>query len=161
MVYENDVHLVKTGQKIHFTVSNRPHEEFIAKVFAIGEIFDPNTRAVHIHAAISGNTSGLIPGMYITGHLHTNSKLTRTLPNDAIVTEGIKSYIFIVDNDEPEEHGKDVTPFKMVEVVTGKTDDGFTEVRLLEKLSDTSQIVMNNAYYLHADMNKEELEHEH
>ena len=160
MVYENDVHLVKTGQKIHFTVSNRPDEEFIANVFAIGEMFDPKTRAVHIHANISGNTSGLIPGMYITGHLHTNNKMVQTLPDDAIVHEGVKSYIFVVDNEKEEEHNNH-NAYRMVEVITGKKDEGFTEINLMEELSGNPLIVLNNAYYLHADMNKEELEHEH
>ena len=45
--------------------------------------------------------------MYISGHLHTDEKYTRTLPNDAIVTEGTKSFIFILDNEAIGEHGRD------------------------------------------------------
>ena len=107
MVYEKDVHLVKEGQKVHFTVSNRPDEELTATVFAIGKEFEANSRAVHIHADIDEKVSGLISGMYISGHLHTDEKFTRTLPNDAIVTEGTKSYIFIQVNEALEEHGHD------------------------------------------------------
>ena len=88
MIYEKDVHLLKIGQKVHFTVSNRPNEEFVAKVFAIGKEFNSNTRAIQIHANVTEKTDGLIPGMYISGHLHTDEKSTRTLPNDAIVKIG-------------------------------------------------------------------------
>ncbi len=172
MVYENDVHLVKEGQKVHFTVSNRPSEELTATVFAVGKEFKSNSRAVHIHAKINEKVSGLIPGMYISGHLHTDEKYTRALPNDAIVSEGTKSYIFIRDKQALEEQGHDETEkeeihteneaeensmaFRMVEVIPGLKDDGYTEIHLINSLPDNTQVVMNAAYYLLADMKKEE-----
>ncbi len=192
MIYEKDVHLVKEGQKVHFTVSNRPSEELTATVFAIGKEFEANSRAVHIHAKINEKVSGLISGMYISGHLHTDEKYTRTLPNDAIVTEGTKSYIFIQDNEALEEHGHDEhaeengnhvdeesheghehgdvddddanddkMAFKMIEVITGLKDDGYTEIHLIDSLPENTKVVMNAAYYLLADMKKEETEHDH
>ncbi len=184
MIYEKDVHLVKSGQKVHFTVSNRPDEEFTANIFAIGKEFDANSRAIHIHAKINEKVSGLVPGMYISGHLHTDEKYTKTLPNDAIVTEGTKSYIFVLTDNEADEHehgeqvennehgheeeghaheekDKQSKAFKMVEVITGQKDDGFTEVHLVDSLPENTQVVLNAAYYLLADMKKEETEHEH
>jgi len=101
--------------------------------------------------------SGLIPGMYISGHLHTDENYTRTLPNDAIVTEGTKSFIFIFDETE---FSYDMT-FRMVEVITGQKDNSYTEIFLIDSLKENTKIVMNAAYYLLADMKKEETEHEH
>jgi cobalt-zinc-cadmium efflux system membrane fusion protein len=197
MIYEKDVHLVREGQKVHFTVSNRPEEELTGTVFAIGKEFEANSRAVHIHAKINDKISNLISGMYITGHLHTDEKYTRTLPNDAIVTEGTKSFIFILDSEALEEHEHDETEheghdedeeshmdeenhqghehgeefdndgaenmmaFKMIEVFVGLKDDGYTEIKLINSLPENTQVVMNAAYYLLADMKKEETEHEH
>ncbi len=168
MIYEKDVHLLRDGQKIHFTVSNRPGEELTATIFAIGKEFEPNTRSVHIHANINEKTTGLVPGMYISGHLHTDEKYTRTLPNDAIVNEGTKSFIFILDKDaQSGEHdhgegdGGHKKTFKMTEMITGQKDDGFTEVKLIDPLPEDTKVVMNAAYYLLADMKKEETEHEH
>ncbi|MCD6555620.1 MAG: efflux RND transporter periplasmic adaptor subunit [Bacteroidales bacterium] len=173
LIYEKDVHLVKKGQTVHFTVSNKPEEEFTAEVFAIGKEFDPNIRAVNIHTKINGDVSKLIPGMYISGHLHTDKRLTKTLPNDAIVSEGTKSYIFILDETTKPEHGEHVEEneeehaeeehikaFKMTEVITGQKDDGYTEIKLIEDLPENVKIVLNAAYYLLADMKKEENEHE-
>ncbi len=183
LIYEKDVHLVKLGQKVHFTVANRPDEEYTADVFAIGKEFDPNTRAIHIHAKINEKVKGLVPGMYISGHLHTDKKYTKTLPDDAIVKEGTKSYIFILYENAPEkeahvhneageehdehageeehQHEKGKKAFKMVEVITGQQDDGYTEVHLIDSLPENTLIVQNVAYYLLADMKKEETEHEH
>ncbi len=174
MVYENDVYLVKKGQKVHFTVSNMPGKELTATVFAVGKEFEPNTRSVHIHAKIDGDKTGLIPGMYISGHLHTDEKYTRALPDGAIVSEGTKSYIFIRDDsiidetgsdEEKHEEGKENNlhpaagnemAFRMVEIIPGRKDEGYTEVHLLDSLPDHMQIVLNTAYYLLADMKKEE-----
>lgn len=197
MIYEKDVHLLKEGQKVHFTVSNRPEEELTGTVFAIGKEFEASSRALHIHAKINDKTSNLISGMYISGHLHTDEKYTRTLPNDAIVTEGTKSFIFILDNEAIGEHGRDesehaghdeddksqldeenhkghahgdnddndgeenIMAFRMIEVITGLKDDGYTEIHLINSLPENTQVVMNAAYYLLADMKKEETEHEH
>jgi len=185
MIYEKDVHLIKEGQKVDFTVSNRPGEELIASVFAIGKEFEENTRSVHIHAELQGETSGLIPGMYISGHIHTDEKYTRTLPNDAIVTEGIKSYIFILDNEieehdehdhnseggEEEDHSAENEnhdggdnqnmTFRMIEIIPGQIEGAYTEVHLIDSLPDDTKIVMNAAYYLLSDLKKEETEHEH
>ena len=179
MVYEKDVHLIKEGQKVHFTVSNR-QQELTATVFAIGKKFDANTRAVHIHTKIHENVSDLIPGMYISGHLHTDKTNTHTLPNDAIVNEGTKSFIFIKDNNALENHKHNEVhegehehvdidddsdngkmAFRMVEVITGLKDDGYTEIILIDSLPKNTLVVLNAAYYLLADMNKEETEHEH
>lgn len=161
MVYEKDVHLIKEGQKINFTVSNRPGEELTATIFAIGKEFEANSRAVHVHAKINEKISGLIPGMYITGNLDTDEKYTRTLPNDAIVAEGTKSYIFILDHEDDDDVAEKKMAFRMIEVIPGLKDDGYTEVQLINPLPEDTQIVMNAAYYLLADIKKEETEHEH
>lgn len=195
MVYENDVYLLKNGQKIDLTVSNLPGEELSATIFAIGKEFEPNTRAVHIHATLDKNPGNLIPGMYVSGHIHTDKNNTRTLPNDAVVAEGTKSYIFILDESvetvEHEGHGDEAVAekeegqaheaeedhageaghedeegghemaFRMLEVITGKQEGGYTEIKLISPLPDDTQIVLNAAYYMLADMKKEETEHKH
>ena len=157
-VYEKDVPLLRLGQKIHFTVSNKEDKEYTAEIFAIGKQFDNDSRSVHIHANILGNKSGLIPGMYIDGHLHTDKNYVKTVPNDAIVTEGVKSFIFVVDdNTGGNEENEEGTAFMMVEVIKGQSDDGYTAVTLKEELPDNTKIVLNSAYYLFSDLGKDEL----
>lgn len=179
LVYEKDVHLLKPGQKVNFTVSNRRGEELMATIFAIGREFEPNTRAVHIHARLDKNPGDLIPGMYVSGQIHTDQNYTQTLPTGAVVSEGTKSFIFVRDvhalenmeaeehshddgeSEEEHEHGENPIAFKMVEVITGKSDEGYIEVNVLEHLPEDTQIVLNAAYYLLADMKKEDTAHEH
>ncbi len=185
LVYEKDIHYLNIGQKIHFTVSNKAKKEYTATIFAIGKKIEEDTRAVPIHSNIDNKTEDLIPGMYITGHLHTDTNYVKALPNDAVVSDGIKSYIFIVDNDKHEEHNhktenndereehshevhnhKNIKEFdsiklKMTEVIIGQSDDAYTQISLLKELPKDTKIVLNSAYYLLSDLKKEETEHEH
>jgi len=185
LVYEKDIHYLNIGQKIHFTVSNKAKKEYTATIFAIGKKIEEDTRAVPIHSNIDNKTEDLIPGMYITGHLHTDTNYVKALPNDAVVSDGIKSYIFIVDNDKHEEYNhktenndereehshevhnhKNIKEFdsiklKMTEVIIGQSDDAYTQISLLKELPKDTKIVLNSAYYLLSDLKKEETEHEH
>jgi len=173
LVFENDIHLIKEGQNVDFTVSNKPGEELSAKIFAIGKEFEVNSRAIHIYAQLDKVQPELIPGMYISGHIHTDKNYSLALPDNAVVTEGTKSFIFILDQnalkefeeeneenknevEEKVEIGEDAMAFRMVEVITGQKDAGYTEVKLFESLSEDTQIVMNAAYYLLSDLKKDE-----
>ena len=49
----------------------------------------------------------------------------------------------------------------MVEVIPGLKDEGYTEIQLINSLPENTQVVLNAADYLLADMKKEETEHEH
>ena len=73
-----------------FTVSNKPGEELSAKIFAIGKEFEANSRAVHIHAHLLKMQTGLIPGMYISGHIHTDKNYTQALPDNCYCYGGYK-----------------------------------------------------------------------
>ncbi len=191
LVYEKDIHLLKIGQRIDFTVSNHPGEEFRAKIFAIAKEFQNDTRAVLVHAKLDKPNDKLIPGVYVSGHVHTDQIFTKALPESAIVTEGTKSYIFIKDDEaakkflHADEHGHDegehvaeendheehnevehdkeneAWAFRMIEIIPGVTDNGYVEIRLIDSISANAQIVMNAAYYLLSDLQKSENKHEH
>ncbi len=165
LVYEKDLHKIKIGQKVHFMVANRPDGELSGRIFAINKEFEPDVRAVRIHASIEGNKKDLIPGMFITGHINTDSVYTRSLPVDAVVREGEKYYIFIVDDqalkNEFQHRGQTQTPeklhaFRMVEIAKGAEDNGYVEIHLLNPLPDTTKVVVKGAYYLLSDLKKEE-----
>ncbi len=171
LVYEKDIHKVSVGQKVHFTVANRPNGELSGRIFAMEKEFEPDVRAVKVHASINDSKKGLIPGMYITGHIHTDSIYTKTLPADAVVREGEKYYIFIVDNKalkeehehlahEENESEEKLYAFRMVEIAKGAEDNGYVEIRLLSPMPDTTKVVVKGAYYLLSDLKKEETEHD-
>jgi cobalt-zinc-cadmium efflux system membrane fusion protein len=159
MVFEKDVYKVREGQKVSFTVESVPGKTLSAKIFSVGKNFELNPRIVHVHAEIDQKEFFLIPGMYINGKIYTESMSVIALPEEAIIAEEGKSYIFMAE--EHQEDGKMEWMFEPIEIKTGATDEGWVEINLLEPLPEGAQVAWNNAYYLIAEMKKGETSHEH
>lgn len=164
MVYEKDADKVKEGQIIRFTVANMPDKILQAKVFSVGKTIEEDPRAIHVHADIITPVTELIPGMYINGRLQVDDTKVKALPQGAIVKDGNKRYIFVKESNKKtsdKHEDSSGTAFQMVEITTGITDQGFVEIHLLHPLPDSTLVVTKGAYYLQADMSKEENEHSH
>jgi cobalt-zinc-cadmium efflux system membrane fusion protein len=158
-VFEKDIFRLKKGQLIHFTVADRSGKEYSAKIFAIGKVLDASSRSIPVHAKMLEKDQSLVPGMFVTGHLHTDNQYVTALPNDAIVKDGDKFYIFVLDTHDDAGHTNDKSGemhFKMIEVIPGANDENYTEIHLINPIPKGQKIVMNKAYYLLADMNKSE-----
>ena len=159
MVFEKDVHKVKKGQDIFFSVESVPGATLSAKIYSVGKQFEQNPKAVHVHAEIKEKQDFLIPGMYINGKIHTETKSVFALPEEAIIEEEGKPYIFLANSHQ--EDGKTEWAFKAVEVRVGLIDDGWVEIKLLEPLPKGAKVALNKAYYLISEMKKGETEHDH
>ncbi len=186
MVFEKDMDKVKVGQKIYFSTTSVPDKELEATIFAISPAFEQNPKAVHVHANILTKNTALVPGSYIKGKIIANDIETDVLPEHAIVTEEGKTYIFVKKEGKDHDHGHEKEEqnseehahesdkdehhegheegkwgFEMVEVITGATSNGYTEIKLLKSLPKNAQIAGNGAYYILAEMGKGETEHSH
>ena len=159
MVFEKDVYKVKEGQQVIFTVASVPGNTLSAEIYSVGKQFEQNPKAVHVHAEINKKEDFLIPGMYINGKIHTASESVKALPEEAIIEEAGKPYIFTAEAHE--EDGQTEWAFTPVEIRTGTTDEGWTEINLLEPLPEGTQVAWNNAYYLIAEMQKSQTSHGH
>lgn len=159
LVFEKDVYKVKEGQKVFFTVTSVPGKTLSATIFSVGKNFEQNPRAVHIHAKIDQKEYFLIPGMYIYGKIQTRNESVNALPEDAIIVEEGKSYIFMAETQQ--EAGELVWVFSPIEIRKGISHGGWVEVDLLEPLPTNTKVAWNKAYYLIAEMKKSETAHEH
>ena len=157
MVFEKDIAKIKVGQEIRFRIESVPDKELYAEIYSIGTAFEENPKAVHIHADIEGQKGYLLPGMYVRGRIYTNQTKTTALPDDAVVREGEAFFVFTAskNNDENEWH------FTPVEVIVGKSDDGWKEIKFMNPLPQGTNFAWNNAYYLYSEMKKGEAEHVH
>ena len=155
MVFEKDVHKVKEGQKVNFTVQSIPDTELTAEIYSVSKTFEDNPKAVHVHAEIENKKGNLIPGMYIQGKIQVDNSKTKAIPESAIIKEGERFYVF-----SAEKENKDWS-FKPIEVVLGTKDGNWVSVQFTEDIDDKTQFAHNNAYYLIAEMKKGEAEHEH
>lgn len=159
MVYEKDINQVKKGQKVRIRLTSMPDEEFTAVIETVGKQFEETPKAVHIHAEIDEKKPFMLPKMYLTGQILTDATEVWALPEEAIIEDGGKNYLFVATSEEKE--GEKEWEFEKVAIEIGNTSDGWTEVKLLEPLPENAQIVQNKAYYLIAEMKKGETAHEH
>lgn len=102
-VYEKDLPKVRVGQRIHFTLTNNPGQEYDADIYAISNTFDPTSKAVAVHAIVKGNKQGLIDKMSITALVSLEIATVDAVPTDAIVNHEGQDYIFIVTDAHAEE----------------------------------------------------------
>lgn len=118
-VFEKDIPKLKVGQLAHITLSNDTKDR-LAKVFLIGKEITPE-RTVRVHCHFEGEDPTLIPGTYFSALIETGAKTVMALPVSAIVNFDGKKFIFYVADTVKHE-------FKLLEIKTGATDDGYVEV---------------------------------
>ena len=160
-VFEKDVPKIKAGQKVRFVLNNEIKERF-AEISLVGREITAD-RTVRVHCRLLKEDRDLLPGLFLKGIIETGIATTTALPDKAIVQSAGKSYIFIAANETKEDQkpdegkkgevaGKHI-PFKRIEVTTGVSENGYTEVILPEGFDRNSKVVVNGAYDLLSKMN--------
>ena len=144
-VFEKDIHKIKIGQSITFSDANDVSHTHPAKIYAINKAFEPNEQAVLVHAKINETTETLLPGMYVEARVKIDSSNTTALPTEAIVNNGNDHFIFV-------SIGKNT--FQQIKVTIGTSDLGFTEVKVIDEVSQNAKVVIKGAYYLLSELTK-------
>ncbi len=167
-VYEKDIPLIKIGQKIDFVVTNNPNKTYSAEVYNIGSSFSGESKTIAVHSRITGDKTGLIDGMSITGTVSLDHVLSTAVPNDAIVNADGKYYIFLVREQEEEphdhkegeshDHSHDLgsekgTRFEKMEVAKGASQLGYTAITPVSEIPHGTPIVIKGAFFVNAKMN--------
>lgn len=147
VVYEKDLFKVKTGQKVHFTLTNQNNRQIQGEIYGVNKSFEDDSKGIIVHAVIrDAASSHLIPGMYVTALIDIGNQLTAAVPADAVVRSEGKDYIFAVDSVRQEE-GRHFT-FRKVEVVTGVAELGYVQITVLGELAPDIPVITKGAFYL-------------
>ncbi|AZB16859.1 efflux RND transporter periplasmic adaptor subunit [Chryseobacterium indologenes] len=136
-VFENDMNDVKAGQEIIVYNNQNPDVKSNAKIVSVVPSIETGGSATAI-AKLSSINSQFVKGMYINAEVNISSRFTQGLPNEAVVSFENKAYVF-------EDLGK--SNYKMVPVITGISDDQFTEIIKADFLKN-KKIVQKGAYSL-------------
>ncbi|NIF05186.1 efflux RND transporter periplasmic adaptor subunit [Chryseobacterium sp. Tr-659] len=136
-VFENDVNDIKTGQEIVVYNNQNPDMKTNAQIVSVVPSIE-NGGSATVLARLSSANSEFVKGMYVNAEVKIHSRYTQGLPNEAIVSFENKNYIF-------EDLGK--SNYKMIPVVTGISDNQFTEVLKSDFLKN-KKIVQKGAYSL-------------
>jgi membrane fusion protein (multidrug efflux system) len=116
---------LKPGLTVQARSSAYPGEEFAGRVASVDTRVDPTTRSVAIRALIENRDGRLRPGMFMTLKLVRSEGDALLLPEQAIVPENDRHYVFIAS--EGRAHKREVTIGRRrpgeVEIVDGLTMD--------------------------------------
>ena len=144
-VYESDITKVRTGQKIRFSLANKPESWKEAEVYLIGSGVRDD-RSITVHGHLLKEYEDLWPGMFVNARIETGTSDSYTLPEDAVVRFNAKNYIFISKGSN-EENGVEKHNFEMIEVKTGSSEAGIIQINPVEQELDfkTATIVLKDA----------------
>lgn len=156
-VFEQNILQVQLGQSVDFVVTNAPNTHYQGTISQIVRSIDPETKTMAVQVRIEGNKASLIPGMYVSALISTGKQSVNALPDGAIVSENGKKYVFLLSKKEREEE-KEVCVFKRVEVITGTSSLGYTQVDFIEKVAPNASFATAKAFYI-ASMTAEHGEH--
>lgn len=145
-VFEKDIAKVKVGDQVLVSLTNQPGVNVSGRVYGMNQYLNKGTKSVAVHVKLDAKRGAkLFEGMYVSGQIATGRQLCMTLPDKAIVSADGKQYVFALN----QQHSKGGTySFSRHEVITGVSNNGYTEVALCKHLKKGQKIVTDNAFYL-------------
>lgn len=160
-VFEKDLPLVVSGEAASVSLLSAPGINIPGTVSSINPAIDPATKAVEVRISLTDLPADtrLLPGMGVTVLLNTGHHRELTLPSTAVIAEGGKNYVFVVEEEEGDELHLVKTP-----VNTGVSADGI--VALLpspdgtQALTTETKVVTDGTFYI-ASMAADHGEHSH
>ena len=154
-VYERDLPYIKVGQQVHFNPTNNTSGEYDAQVYNIAASFENESKSIIVHCHVEGDKQGLISGMNVTGVISLDKETAPAVPNDAIVEDSGKSYIFVVTHTNDKE-----TTFEKIEVAKGASESGYTAIAPVKPIAPEQTIATKGAFFINATLVNSG-EHEH
>lgn len=92
---EKDLGKVRIGQSVSVLVDAYPEQRFPAKVKAIGDVLDPQTRRVQVRCDLPNGKRLLKPEMFARIVPESEGPSRPRLPNAALVSEGLHTSVFV------------------------------------------------------------------
>ncbi len=153
-IFEKDIPKIKIGQKVRFTLANE-NKERISTIYLIGRKISAD-RTIRIHCHIDEIDNQLLPGMYLKAMIETGGVSVAALPDEAVVDYQGKKYIFVT-TEETKHQG--AYHFEIIEIQSGTSELGYTEVIPTEDIDLTkSNVVIKGTYALLSKMKNTEEE---
>jgi membrane fusion protein, heavy metal efflux system len=136
-VFEKDMDKLFIGQKLMAYSNGQPDKKYPCTIILISKSLS-DERSSEVHCHFEQYDKNLLPGMYMNADVEVKSNEVNALPDEAIVRFENKQYGFIA---------KGKNQFEMLEIKTGSTENGFTEVITNENFAKET-FVLKGAYNL-------------
>ena len=136
-IFEKDIDKLFIGQKLVAYTNTLPDKKYPCKIILISKNLSDQSSA-EVHCDFEQYDKTLLPGMFMNAEIEVTGNNVKALPDDAIVRFENKQYAFIA---------KGKNQFEMIEVKTGNTENGFTEIMIDDNLAKET-FVFKGAYNL-------------
>lgn len=137
-IFEKDLDDIFIGQKLIAFNNRNPEKNHACEIILIGKNLSEDRNAeVHCHFEKYDQT--LIPGMFMNAEIEIKNQISEVLPDESIVIFEGKNYVFVQ---------KSSNVFNMVEVQTGVSQSGFTEILQETNSFNNKNIASKGAYTL-------------
>ena len=93
--YENELSMLKVGQKFTITAKSYPGEKFEGTLSVINPFLDEMKRTSKVRIDIPNPDFKLQPGMYINAELEMDMGEALTIPVSAVMPTGTRSVVFV------------------------------------------------------------------
>lgn len=141
-VPEQQIGVLATGQQVGVEADAFPGTSFTATVVHVGDVLDAGTRRIQVRCAIDNPRRLLKPEMYVrVTPLAPGQQQRVRVPNGAIVTAGVKSFVFV--ERAPGE-------FERRQIVPASQGREFTFVN--DGLVDGERVVVSGALLLNSEL---------
>ena len=159
-VYEDDIPLIRNGQRIRFRLANAPEKWMEAEVFLIGNNVRED-RSVTIHGHLKEHIEDLMPGMFVNAAIEVEALEQYAIPEEAIVRFEGKHFIFKSLGKRTED-GQSMNDFEMIEIIKGHEEEDFVAFTFVDASLDITKmdIVLKDAFTLLAKAKNSEEEGE-
>lgn len=94
-VPETQLNEVQRGEEVDITFSSSPHNKYVGRAEAIGEVVDPLTRTVKVRVALHNPNGRFLPGMFARVDFGDPVNGVLTVPPSAVVTIEGQDYVFV------------------------------------------------------------------
>ena len=147
-VFEKDIPHLRVGQTVDLILTNDRNVRMQGRIYDINSAFDDASKAVKVHVSLPHKPdTRLMPDMFVTGLVNIGIHETTAMPDESIVSKDGKKYIYMLAS----RHGGNQT-FRPVEVVTGVSELGYTQVTPVTNVAPNALFVKKNAFYLSSMM---------
>lgn len=136
-VYEKDLEMLKTGQRIVAYTNVDPSKKYAGKILLTSKDVDGSGIA-DVHCHFEKYDPALIPGMYMNAEVETENSFANATPEESVVDFEGKSYVFTETKKQT---------WMMVPVTLGISENGFVEIVNFSDFKG-KKIVTKNAYTL-------------
>lgn len=139
-VYEQDIGLVRLGQRATMTVESFPGRQFTGKVTYVEPHVMEQTRTMRVRLEFPNPDLILKPGMYAEVNLHVPSATVLAVPESAVLRTGDRDIVFV-------DHGQGRMELRRVQL--GRRAEDYYEV--LQGLDAGERIVVAGNFLIDAE----------